>query len=422
MAGVIEQPLTASRNSAAGLDAARLRREFPILDMRVNGRPLVYLDNAATTQKPRAVIEAIQRYYTRENANIHRGIHHLSQLATARHEEARRKAARFLGATVECEIVFTRGATEAINLVAQSYGRTHVGPGDEVLITHMEHHSNLVPWQALCRETGAALRVVPIDDHGNLIMAEFDRLLSERTKIVAVVHVSNALGTVNPVREIARKAHGQGAVVLVDGAQSAPHMAINVREIGCDFFVCSGHKMYGPTGIGVLYGRGELLEGMPPYQLGGDMILSVSFEETLYNHLPHKFEAGTPHIEGAIGLGAAIDFLETVGMESIAAYERELLVYGTNVLQSVPGLRLMGQAREKAGVLAFTMESAHPHDIGEILNSRGIAIRAGHHCAQPVMQRYGVPATARASLALYNTRAEIDALADALHEVNRLFA
>jgi len=422
MASVIEQPRVLSRASAAGLDVARLRREFPILDTRVNGYPLTYLDNAATTQKPRAVIDAIHRYYTQENANIHRGVHHLSQVATARHEEARRTAAAFLGATVECEIVFTRGATEAINLVAQSYGRTHVGPGDEVLITHMEHHSNLVPWQALCRETGATLRVVPIDDDGNLIMDEFDRLLNERTKIVAVVHVSNALGTVNPVREIARKAHAQRAAVLVDGAQSAPHMPINVREIGCDFFACSGHKMYGPTGIGVLYGRGELLEAMPPYQLGGDMILSVSFEKTLYNHLPHRFEAGTPHIEGAIGLGAAIGFLKTVGMEAIEAYERELLDYGTNVLRSVPGLRLMGQAREKAGVLAFTMESAHPHDIGEILNSRGIAIRAGHHCAQPVMQRYGVPATARASLAFYNTREELDALVEALHEVNRIFA
>lgn len=403
-------------------DVERIREDFPILRTKVRGKPLVYLDNAATTQKPQVVIDAIQRYYTGQNANVHRAVHYLSETATRLFDEARRKIASFLNATVECEVIFTRGATEAINLVAQSYGRQNLGEGDEIIISNMEHHSNIVPWQILCQQTGARLRVIPIDDDGNLVMEEFERLLSRRTRLVAVVHVSNALGTVNPIREIVTKAHAVGAAVLVDGAQSAPHLPINLQELGCDFFACSGHKMYGPTGIGILYGRAELLEAMPPYQSGGDMILSVTLEKTVYGRLPSKFEAGTPHIEGGIGLGAAVDYLKQVGMEQIHAHEQELLAYGTEALKTVPGLHIMGNAREKAGVLAFTMDCAHPHDIGQILDEEGIAVRAGHHCAQPVMQRYGVTATTRASLGMYNTRQEIDALVAALHRVNKVFA
>ena len=404
------------------LDPARIRADFPILAATVHGNPLVYLDNAATTQKPRAVLDAIARYYTEYNANVHRGVHYLSQVATEAYDEARRKAAAFLGATVDCEVIFTRGATESINLVAHSYGRQHVLPGDEILITGMEHHSNIVPWQILCKESGATLRVVPIDDDGNLIMEEFDRLLNERTRLVAVTHVSNALGTVNPIRDIAAKTHAVGAVVLVDGAQSAPHMPVNVRELGCDFFVCSGHKMYGPTGIGLLYGRAELLDAMPPYQSGGDMILSVTFEKTIYGRLPSKFEAGTPHIEGAIGLAAALDYLNAQGLDRVAAHERGLIRYAESALRAVPGLRLMGAPRQRAGVIAFTMDAAHPHDIGQVLDEAGVAIRAGHHCAQPVMKRFGVPASARASFGLYNTRDDVDTLVQGLHEVNRIFA
>ncbi len=406
----------------APFDVEKVRAEFPILQSYVGEHPLVYLDNAATTQKPAQVIDAIHRYYTEQNSNVHRGVHHLSEVATDLFEEAREKVQRFLGAKIPCEIVFTRGATEAINLVAYSYGREFVGPGDEVLITHMEHHSNILPWQILCQEVGATLRVVPINDNGEMVMAGFDQLLNEKTKMVGVVHVSNALGTVNPVREIIEKAHAQGVPVLVDGAQSAPHMPIDVYELGCDFFACSAHKMYGPTGIGVLFGRAELFEKMRPYQSGGDMILSVTFEKTIYNYLPHKFEAGTPHIEGVVGLGAAIDFLGRVGMENISEHERGLLAYGTAALEAIDGLHLVGTAREKAGVLGFTMDCAHPHDVGQILNDRGVAVRAGHHCAQPVMERFGVPATSRASLGVYNTRADIDALASALDDVNRMFS
>lgn len=407
--------------AARRLDIARVRAEFPILNTRVNGKPLAYLDNAATTQKPQPVIDAIYHYYTSENANVHRGVHYLSQIASERYEDARRRLYEFLGATVECEIVFTRGATESLNLVAQSYARGRLQPGDEILITHMEHHSNIVPWQIVCQQTGAVLRVVPIDDTGALIMEEFDRLLNERTKIVSAVHVSNALGTVNPVREIAAKAHAQGAVVVVDGAQSAPHLSINVTELGCDFFACSGHKMYGPTGIGILYGRAELLDAMEPYQTGGNMILSVRFDNTVYGRLPQKYEAGTPHIEGVIGLGAAIDYMKDLGMDCVQEYEEALLGYATEAIHEVSGLRLIGEAPAKAGVLSFVMDSAHPHDIGQILDEEGVAVRAGHHCAQPVMERYGVPATARASLAVYNTREDIDALVRALHRVNEVF-
>lgn len=405
-----------------GYDVTRIRDDFPILRRKVRGKPLAYLDNAATTQKPKAVIDAVCRYYSEDNANVHRGVHFLSQHATERYDRAREKVMKLIGTTSACELVFTRGATEAINLVAQCYGRRHLGHGDEVLITHMEHHSNIVPWQIVCAERGATLRVVPINDAGEMEMASFDRLLNERTKLVSVVHVSNALGTVNPVREIIQKAQAVGARVLVDGAQSIAHTPINVRALGCDFFAFSGHKMYGPTGIGGLYGRAELLDEMPPYQSGGDMILSVSFEETKFNYLPYKFEAGTPNIEGVIGLGAAIDYLNGIGLPRIAAYEQELLAYATEALSTVRGLRIIGTARNKAGVLSFTLDSAHPHDIGQILDEEGIAVRAGHHCAQPVMQRYGVPATARASIGMYNTREEIDRLVEALHRVNEVFA
>ena len=402
-------------------DVERLRADFPILEVQHHGKPIAYLDNAATTQKPLAVIEALRHYYSHENANVHRGVHHLSQVATNSYEAARATVAKFLGTSVGCEIVYTRGTTEAINLVAQTYGRTHVGPGDEVLISHMEHHSNIVPWQMLCQEKGARLQVIPINDRGELIMEEYEKLLNPRTKIVAVVHVSNALGTVNPVEEIIRLAHAQGAAVLVDGAQAAPHMTVNVKEMGCDFYAISAHKLYGPTGLGVLYGRAALLEEMPPYQGGGDMILSVTFEKTTYNHHPFKFEAGTPHIAGAIGMAAGIDYLQAVGLDRIAAHEQDLLDYGSSRLSEVRGLRMVGTAARKAGVLGFTLDSAHPHDIGQILDGEAVAVRAGHHCAQPVMARFGIPATTRASVALYNTRAEIDRLIEALHVVNKVF-
>ena len=403
-------------------DAYRVRADFPILEAKPRGQRVVYLDNAATSQKPRAVIDAMRRYYEEENANVHRGVHVLSQIATDRYEAARGKVAHFLGSPVVCEIIFTRGTTEAINLVAHTYGEQHVGAGDEVLISHMEHHSNIVPWQMLCERKGATLRVIPIDGDGALCMEDVDGLLSARTKILAITHVSNALGTVNPIKEIVALAHAKGVPVLVDGAQSAPHMPINIKDLDCDFYACSAHKMYGPTGVGILYGRGDILEAMPPWQGGGDMILSVTFEKTRYNAVPYKFEAGTPNIEGVIGLGAAIDYLEVLGMENIAAHEKELLAYATDALTALPGVQLIGTAPEKAGVLSFTMENVHPHDIGQILDGEGVAIRAGHHCAQPVMQRFGVPATARASLGIYNTTEDIDALVRALHKVDKVFA
>ncbi len=404
-------------------DVKRLREDFPILHQTLrNGHSLVYLDNAATTQKPRAVIDALVHYYERDNANVHRGVHELSQRSTDAFEQARTKVQRFVGAAHPREIVFTRGTTEAINLVAQSWGRANVGPGDEVLISAMEHHSNIVPWQMLCEEKGARLRVWPIDDRGELVGEELPRLLGPRTKILALTHISNALGTVNPVREIVERAHERGVAVLLDGAQAVAHMRVDVRDLGCDFYCFSGHKLYGPTGIGVLYGRSERLEAMAPWQGGGEMIASVSFEKTTYNVLPHKFEAGTPHIAGAIGLGVAIDYVRSVGLDAIAAYEADLLAYGTRALASVPRLRLIGTAREKASVLSFVMEGVHPHDVGTILDQEGIAIRTGHHCAQPVMDRFGIPATARASLAFYNTRHEIDALVSGLGKVAEVFA
>ena len=405
------------------LDVKRLREDFPILHQTVrDGRPLVYLDNAATTQKPRAVIDAIRRYYERDNANIHRGVHELSERATAAYEGARALVQRFIGASSPREIIFTRGTTEAINLVAQSFARPRVRPGDEILISTMEHHSNIVPWQMLCEQTGAVLRVVPIDDRGDLVMDELAARLGERTRLLALVHVSNALGTVNPVREIVALAHERGVPVLLDGAQAVAHARVDMRDLGCDFYAFSGHKLYGPTGIGVLYGRSELLEAMPPWQGGGDMIASVTFEKTTYNTLPYKFEAGTPHIAGGIGLGAAIEYVNAVGLDAIAAYEAELLDYATRGVSSVPGVRLIGTARRKSGVVSFVVNGVHAHDVGTILDQEGVAIRTGHHCAQPVMERFGVPATARASLALYNTRDDVDALVAALRKVAEVFA
>jgi cysteine desulfurase/selenocysteine lyase len=405
-----------------GLDVTRIREDFPILRRRVHGKPLVYLDNAATTQKPDVVVDRLVRYYREENANIHRGVHALSVEATEAYDAARERVRRFLNAADAREIVFVRGATEAINLVAATYGRMHVAAGDEIVVAEMEHHSNIVPWQMLCQQKGARLRVAPITDAGELRLDAYEGLLGPRTRLVAMTHVSNALGTINPVAEIVRQAHDRGIPVLVDGAQAVAHMPVDVQAIGCDFYVFSGHKVFGPTGIGVLYGRAALLEAMPPYQGGGDMIRSVAFEGTSYNDVPYKFEAGTPHIAGAIGLAAAIDYLTARDLERVSAYERELLAYGTQALAAVEGVRLVGTAPEKAGILSFVMDDVHPHDIGTILDRQGVAIRAGHHCCQPLMARLGVPATARASLALYNTRDEIDALAASLRQVRAVFA
>ncbi|HXG23964.1 MAG TPA: cysteine desulfurase [Chthonomonadales bacterium] len=414
-------PTASQKKSPPALDVEKIRKDFPILSQKVRGKPLVYLDNAATTQKPQAVIEALVRYYSEDNANIHRGVHFLSQRATDAYEEARDKARWLLNAACDREIIFTRGTTESINLVAQAYGRSTFRPGDEIILSGMEHHSNIVPWQMVCQQTGAILRVIPITDAGELDMEAYAQLLGQRTRFVAIAHVSNALGTVNPVREIVEMAHHVGAKVLVDGAQAVAHMEVDVRALDCDFYAFSGHKLFGPTGIGVLYGKQELLEAMPPWQGGGDMIRSVTFEKTTYNELPYKFEAGTPHIAGGIGLGAAIDYVRQTGLDAIAAYEHNLLEYATEALQSIPNLRLIGTARQKASVLSFTLADIHPHDIGTVLDQEGIAIRTGHHCAQPVMERFGIPATARASLALYNTRQEIDALVCGLHKAREVF-
>jgi cysteine desulfurase/selenocysteine lyase len=410
------------RSQKAKLDLQKIRRDFPILARDVRGKMLVYLDNAATSQKPQVVIDAIVRYYEQENANIHRGVHFLSELATSKHDRARQLAQKFINATHAHELIFVRGATEAINLVAQTYGRKHVGSGDEVLITAMEHHSNIVPWQILCDEKGAKLRVAPINDAGELRLDEFEKLIGPHTKIIAIPHVSNALGTVNPVAKIVELAHSRNIPVVVDGAQAAPHMQIDVQALGCDFYAFSSHKMFGPMGIGVLYGKTELLEAMPPYQGGGDMISSVTFEKTIYNKLPFKFEAGTPDVAGAIGLGAAIEYLTAIRMENIAAHEHELLAYATDKVSAIAGVRLIGTAKEKASVLSFVMDNVHPHDIGTILDQEGIAIRTGHHCAQPVMQCFGIPATARASFALYNTKEEVDALAAGILKVQEVFS
>jgi cysteine desulfurase/selenocysteine lyase len=408
-------------SGTAPLDVAALRRDFPALDQKVHGKPLVYLDNAATSQTPLAVIDAMRKFYLEDCANVHRGVHELSQRATDNYDGARAAVQKFIGAAEPEEIIYTRGTTDALNLVAHSYGRTHVQAGDEVIISTLEHHSNIVPWQILCDERGATLRVIPINDAGELLMDDYAGLLSDKTRIVAVNHVSNALGTVNPVRQISAMAHERGIPVLLDGAQSVPHMKVDVRELDCDFYAFSGHKMFGPTGIGILYGKRELLEKMPPYQSGGDMIKSVTFEKTTYNDLPYKFEAGTPNIADAIGLGAAVEYLNQIGMDRIAAYEKHLLDYATEAISAVDGIRLIGTAREKASVLSFIVDGVHPHDIGTILDREGVAVRAGHHCAQPVMDRFGVPATTRASLAFYNTEEEVDALVAAVGKVKELF-
>ena len=413
---------TGNSKTVASLDVDRIRRDFPILGRQVRGKPLVYLDNAATSQKPQIVIDALTRYYSTVNSNIHRGVHYLSEQATQEYEGVRSKVRQLLNAGDDREIIFVRGTTEGINLVAQSYGGQNVGEGDEIIISAMEHHSNIVPWQILCQQRGARLRVIPMNDDGELLMDEYERLLGPRTKLVSLVHVSNSLGTVNPVEQVVEMAHSHGVPVLLDGAQSTPHMQVDVQALGCDFFTFSGHKIYSPTGIGALYGRTDLLEAMPPYQGGGDMIKSVTFEKTLYNSLPYKFEAGTPNIAGVIGLGAAIDYVAEVGLDRIAAREQELLEYGTKCLSGIGGLRLIGTAREKASILSFVLEGVHPHDIGTVLDTEGIAVRTGHHCTQPVMERMGVPATVRASLAFYNTKEEIDVLVKGIDKVLEVFS
>ena len=401
-------------------DVAAIRADFPVLHQLAHGKPLVYLDNAATTQKPRQVLDAIRRYYEEDNANVHRGVHLLSERATAAYEGARETVRAFINANSVREIIFTRNATESINLVARAWGDANVRAGDEVLITGLEHHSNIVPWQLLCERTGATLRVVPIDDRGDLVMEEFDRLLTPKTKIVAVAHLSNALGTINPVAEIAARAKAAGAAVLIDGSQAAYHMAVDVRAIGADFYVFTGHKLYGPTGIGVLWGREAVLDACPPFLGGGDMIRTVTFARSTWNDLPYKFEAGTPHIEGAIGLGAAIDYVRAIGFDQIGPHEAALVARATAALESQPGIRIVGTARRKASVVSFVMDGIHPHDIGTVVDREGVAIRTGHHCAQPVMDRFGIPATARASFAMYNTFEDVDALVAALSRVRQL--
>ena len=405
----------------AGYDVEAVRRDFPILGTTVHDKPLVYLDSAASAQKPRAVIEAESALYEGYYSNVHRGVHQLSVQATEAYEAARAKVRGFLGARESREVIFVRGTTEAINLVAQTFGRQHLKPGDEVLISGLEHHSNIVPWQILCEQTGARLQVAPINEAGEVELPVFEKRLGPRTKLVALAHVSNALGTINPVKRMTALAHAVGAAVLIDGAQGAPHLALDMVDLDCDFYAFSGHKLYGPSGIGVLYGKAERLEAMPPWQGGGDMIASVTFEKTTYNVIPHKFEAGTPNIAGVIGLGAAIDYVTGLGLGAIAAHEDELLRYGTERLQAIPGLRIVGTAKKKAGVLSFVLDGIHPHDVGTVLDYEGIAVRTGHHCAQPVMDRYGLPATARASLACFNTREDLDALCRGIVKVQEMF-
>jgi cysteine desulfurase/selenocysteine lyase len=419
MKAVREKRLPRSGNES--FDVEKIRRDFPILKERVHGKPLVYLDNGATSQKPQVVIDTLDRYYKSENSNIHRGVHYLSERATSSYEASREKIRQFINAENGHEIVFVRGTTEAINLVAQSYGRTFLKAGDEIVISAMEHHSNIVPWQMLCGQIGARLRVVPINHDGEFVLDEYRRLLNENTKLVSLTHVSNALGTIVPVKEAVRLAHERGVPVLLDGAQAVPHLKVDVRDIGCDFYAFSGHKLFGPTGVGVLYGKSELLDAMPPYQGGGDMISLVTFEKTHYNVLPYKFEAGTPNIAGGIGLGAAIDYLNGFNWEEVCAHENDLMAYATNALSEIASIRIIGTAKDKAGVLSFVFDHIHAHDVGTILDQEGVAIRAGHHCAMPVMQRFGVPATARASFALYNNREDVDALVRGIHRVLKVF-
>ncbi len=412
---------TLETQAATAYDIEKIRADFPALHQTIyDGQPLVYLDNAASAQKPQRVIDRLTAYYSWEHSNVHRGVHHLSQNATEAYEGARTQIARFINAPNPYQIIYTRGATEAINLVAASYGRSHVGEGDEVVISTMEHHSNIVPWQMLCEEKGATLRVIPVNDRGELIMEAYERLLSDRTKLVAFVHVSNSLGTVNPVHRMIEAAHQRNIPVLIDGAQAVQHMEVDVHALDCDFYCFSGHKMFGPTGIGILYGKEDLLEAMPPYQGGGDMIETVTFERTTYNALPHKFEAGTPHIAGAIGLAEAVAYLQDLGLDAIARYERDLLAYAHERLQEIDDLRLIGTAAEKASVVSFLIGAIHPYDAGTILDRLGIAVRTGHHCTMPLMQRFGLPGTVRASFALYNTREEVDKLVEGLHKVKKL--
>jgi cysteine desulfurase/selenocysteine lyase len=413
--------MSATAAVARSFEVEKIRKDFPILRRSMRGMPLVFLDSAASAQKPRAVLDAISNLYSNHYANIHRGLYELSETATRLHEEAREKIRALLHAEHSREIVFTRNATEAINLVAQSFARHRVGAGDEILITCMEHHANIVPWQMICEEKGARLRVAPISDAGELLLGELEALIGPRTRLLALTHVSNVLGTINPVRRIIEMARGRGVPVLVDGAQAVPHLAVDVQELDCDFYVFSGHKLYGPTGIGALYGRADLLDAMPPYQGGGEMISSVSFDKTTYNEIPYKFEAGTPDIAGAIGLAAAIDYVEAIGLDRIEAHEQALLAYGTELLSEIPEVRLVGTAREKTGVLSFVVEGIHPHDVGTILDQEGIAIRAGHHCAQPLMDRLGLPATARASLGVYNRESDLDRLADGVRKAIEVF-
>jgi cysteine desulfurase / selenocysteine lyase len=408
-------------SSELRVEVDRIRKDFPALHQEVHGHPLVYLDNAATSQKPHVVIEALRAYYSADNANVHRGVHLLSERATEAYEGARARIQRFLNAAHTREIVFVRGTTEAINLVAQTLGRRTIGAGDEIVITALEHHSNIVPWQMLREEKGAVLRVVPIDDAGEVDADAYARFLNERTRLVAIPHVSNALGTILPIKRMIAQAHDRGVPVLVDGAQAISHMPVDVRDLDADFYAFSGHKAFGPTGIGVLYGKTEWLERMPPWQGGGDMIKSVSFDKTVYNDLPYKFEAGTPDIAGVIGLGVALDYLDGIGLDRVAAYEHELLLHTTRVLSTLPGVTLLGTAREKAAVVSFLVDGVHPHDVGTILDQEGVAVRTGHHCAMPVMTRFGIAATTRASFALYNTHEEIDVLVQALGKVREVF-
>jgi len=406
---------------SSALDVEKIRKDFPILQQEVHGKPLVYLDNAATAQKPSVVIETLDQYYREYNSNIHRGVHALSEKGTAAYEESREKVKTFINADSNKEIIFVRGATEGINLITQSFGRSMITADDEIIISEMEHHSNIVPWQLLCEHTGAQLKVIPINDAGELIMEEYEKLLNKKTKIVAIGHISNALGTINPIKKMIDMAHQVNAKILIDGAQAAPHTAVDVKALDCDFYVFSGHKLFGPTGIGVLYGKQELLESMPPYQGGGDMIKMVTLEKTYYNDLPYKFEAGTPHIAGVIGLGAAIDYIQAIGLDDIASYEHELLTYATQQVDAIESVTLVGTAKEKTSILSFVMDEIHPHDIGTIIDREGIAIRTGHHCAMPVMERFNLAATARASFAFYNTKAEIDLLVAGIQKCKEVF-
>ncbi|RFC35032.1 MAG: cysteine desulfurase [Candidatus Nitrotoga sp. SPKER] len=412
---------TLKSRSSSAFDVERIRADFPILKLTVNDKPLVYFDNAASSQMPQQVIDRLVRYQTTQHANINRAVHHLSEVATSEFEEARRKLQHFINANEEREVIFTSGTTDAINLVMHGYGRKFIGAGDEIILTTLEHHSNIVPWQMLAEEKGAKIRVVPINDAGELLIDEYEKLFNERTKFVGVMHVSNALGTINPIKEMIAFAHARGVPVLVDGAQAAPHMKVDVQDLDCDFYALSGHKLCGPTGIGILYGRAALLEKMQPFKGGGDMILSVTFEKTIYNTIPHKFEAGTPPIAAAIGLGAAVDYLSAIGMDAIAAHELALLAYATEQINAMPGVRIIGTAKHKAAVLSFAVDGVHPHDIGTLLNQEGIAVRTGHHCAQPVMQRFHVPATSRASFAFYNSMDEVDALIAGIRTVQKIF-